>query len=142
MPAIRIIEGRKDTLRCYDVMAALRPQVPREEFALCVERQRQLGYLLAALEDEGVVRAVAGYHYGECFSWGRFLYVYDLVSASADRCKGYGGSLFDWLVAQAKEHGCDTLQLDCGVQRFGAHRFYLRKRMDITSHHLAIKLRE
>jgi hypothetical protein len=32
--------------------------------------------------------------------------------------------------------------LDSGVQRFGAHRFYLRRRMNITSHHFAIDLRE
>jgi hypothetical protein len=32
--------------------------------------------------------------------------------------------------------------LDSGVQRFGAHRFYLRRRMDITSHHFALDLRQ
>jgi hypothetical protein len=33
------------------------------------------------------------------------------------------------------------LHLDSGVQRFAAHRFYLARRMDITCHHFALKLR-
>jgi hypothetical protein len=48
--------------------------------------------------------------------------------------------LFDWLVAQAREHGCARLELDSGVQRFRAHRFYLMKRMEISSHHFMLKL--
>jgi hypothetical protein len=51
-----------------------------------------------------------------------------------------GGALFDWLVQLAREHECRELHLDSGVQRFDAHRFYLGKRMHITSHHFALKL--
>jgi len=43
-------------------------------------------------------------------------------------------------VAQARAEGCAQFQLDSGVQRFGAHRFYLMKRMDITAHHFGLKL--
>ena len=48
--------------------------------------------------------------------------------------------LMDWLVGRAREQGCDELHLDSGVQRYGAHRFYLRYGMDITSHHFRIAL--
>ncbi len=58
------------------------------------------------------------------------------------RSKGYGDELFAWLVAHAKANGCDQLHLDSGVQRFAAHRFYLRLRMSMTSHHFALDLRE
>ncbi|MGZ5001726.1 MAG: GNAT family N-acetyltransferase, partial [Chthoniobacterales bacterium] len=30
--------------------------------------------------------------------------------------------------------------LDSGVQRFDAHRFYLMKRMKISSHHFSLEL--
>ncbi len=33
------------------------------------------------------------------------------------------------------------LTLDSGVQRFAAHRLYLRQRMDITSHHFTMNLK-
>ena len=44
-----------------------------------------------------------------------------------------GGALFDWLVAEARAAGCKQLDLDSGVQRFAAHRFYLMKRMSISN---------
>ena len=60
--------------------------------------------------------------------------------AQAGRSSGYGRALFDWLVARARKENCDQLHLDSGVQRFGAHRFYLERRMIIASHHFSIKL--
>jgi GNAT superfamily N-acetyltransferase len=53
---------------------------------------------------------------------------------------GYGTKLFDWLVDYARAENCQQLTLDSGVQRFAAHRFYLRQRMEITSHHFTLKL--
>jgi hypothetical protein len=43
-------------------------------------------------------------------------------------------------VAEARATGCAKLELDSGVQRFDAHRFYLRKRMIISSHHFSLEL--
>jgi GNAT superfamily N-acetyltransferase len=126
--------------RCFAVMKELRPQYSEEQFVEQVRRQRAGGYALAFAEDEGEVRAVAGFRVGECLAWGRFLYVDDLVSRAADRSRGYGGRVFDWVVALARERGCQQFHLDSGVQRFGAHRFYLKKGMDITSHHFRIML--
>jgi hypothetical protein len=43
-------------------------------------------------------------------------------------------------VAEARAAGCIKLELDSGVQRFAAHRFYLTKRMIISSHHFSLEL--
>ena len=112
-----------------------------EEFLERVARQQQQGYLLAYLEADGEIRAAAGYRYQDMLFHGRVLYVDDLVTRAADRSAGWGGKLFDWLVDQAKHRDCDYLDLDSGVQRFDAHRFYLMKRMKIASHHFSLPLR-
>ncbi|HYE75022.1 MAG TPA: GNAT family N-acetyltransferase, partial [Blastocatellia bacterium] len=52
----------------------------------------------------------------------------------------YGDALFNWLKEYAKTAQCEALELDSGVQRFGAHRFYLRNRMSIVAHHFSLKL--
>jgi hypothetical protein len=48
------------------------------------------------------------------------------------------------LLAELRERaidaGCRSLDLDSGVQRFEAHRFYLRERMNITAHHFDLRL--
>jgi len=139
---IALAETEADIARCFPVMADLRPHLTAGEFAARVRRQQAAGYRLAYLEEAGEVRAVAGFRYLETLAWGKILYVDDLVTAPAQRSRGHGGQLFDWLVAQANQSGCDELHLDSGVQRFGAHRFYLCHRMDINSHHFALKLKE
>ena len=134
--------SESDIARCFEVMAALRPHLVPAEFTTRVHELQQQGYHLVYLEDEAEVRAVAGYWLRENLAWGRHLYVDDLVAAEARRSRGYGGALFDWLVQQARAADCAALHLDSGVQRFGAHRFYLRRRMDITGHHFALTLKQ
>jgi GNAT superfamily N-acetyltransferase len=138
---ISLATTRDDILRCFPVMVELRPALAEKEFISRVRRQQQAGYHLAFLSDKKIVKAVAGYRYSESLSWGKFMYVDDLVTAAQFQSKGHGQKLFKWLVQQAKARGCDQLHLDSGVQRFGAHRFYLASRMDIIAHHFALKLR-
>ena len=130
-----------DVMRCFPVMQQLRTHfVDLEKFVEQVERQRQEGYRLAFLEAGGRVRTVAGYRFMEMLHAGRHMYVDDLVTDVETRSSGYGGALFDWLVAEARAAGCKRLELDSGVQRFAAHRFYLSKRMIISSHHFSLEL--
>ena len=138
---ILFAESEADIARCYPVMAELRPHLSATEFAAQVRRQQAAGFHLAWLEEAAEVCAVTGFRYLETLAWGKILYVDDLVAAQAQRSRGHGGNLFSWLVAQARQQHCNELQLDSGVQRFGAHRFYLARRMDITSHHFALKLK-
>lgn len=120
---------------CFAVMHQLRPHLIESEFVARVRRQEQGGFRLACVIADGEVRAVAGFRLLENLVSGKFLYVDDLVAEEHRRSQGWGGRLFDWLLAQAHANSCATLELDSGVQRFGAHRFYLRRRMDIVSHH-------
>lgn len=137
---IQMAETDDEVARCHPVMFQLRPHVAAEGFVARVRVQQQNGYLLAFLEDEGIVRAVAGFRYIENLYSGRVLYVDDLVTDQQDRSKGHGKALFDWLVARARAEACHTLELDSGVQRFDAHRFYLVQRMLITAHHFRLTL--
>jgi len=141
---MRIALAREDheIQSCYQVMAELRPHVMPDEFLSRVKKQSEVGDYKLAYVLDGEVKAVAGFRISECLGWGKFLYLDDLVSKSSDRSKGYGGALFDWLVEHAKENGCDAFHLDSGVQRFGAHRFYLNKRMIIGAHHFTLKLKD
>jgi GNAT superfamily N-acetyltransferase len=128
--------------RCHKVMRELRPQFRRRaRFVDRVRLQQRSGYFLAFLESDGEVRAVAGYRILESLFSGRCMYVDDLVTLATDRSAGYGGQLLDWLMEQARARGCENFELDSGVQRFEAHRFYFRKRMKISSYHFAISLK-
>ena len=130
----------EDLELCFPAIRELRPHLDLEGFIERVGRQRQAGYRVAFARGALEVVAVAGYRVMENLSWGRFLFVDDLVTVSSHRGAGAGSVLFDWLVAEARREGCAQVHLESGVQRFGAHRFYLHKGMDITCHHFALLL--
>jgi GNAT superfamily N-acetyltransferase len=139
---VKLALEEADIRRCCPVLRQLRPHLDESEMVGQILRQQVSGYQLAYCEREQEILAVAGFRYGENLAYGKFLYVDDLVTNSNDRSKGFGGYLFEWLVAAAKEEGCRILALDSGVQRFGAHRFYLNNRMEIVSHHFCLRLKE
>jgi GNAT superfamily N-acetyltransferase len=126
--------------RCFPVMAQLRPHIAEADFVGRVQRQQKEGYRLAYLEAQSEVRAVAGYRMEERLVSGRMCYVDDLVTDENHRSCGFGGALFEWLVKRARDAGCESFELDSGVQRFAAHRFYLSQRMRISSHHFSMSL--
>jgi GNAT superfamily N-acetyltransferase len=121
--------------RCFAVMVQLRPHLEESAFVSIVRRQFAGGYRLAGLESSGAVQAVAGYRLLDNLVGGRVLYVDDLVTDAAARSLGHGKELLDWLARLGRQEGCAFLELDSGVQRFDAHRFYFAHGMVISSHH-------
>jgi len=137
---IRIAESDEAIAGCFSVMQQLRTHLVEGEFVATVRRQQRNGYRLAYREKESHVHAVAGFRLIENLVGGRVLYVDDLVTDSASRSQGHGQALMAWLVQRARDEGCRYLELDSGVQRFDAHRFYLANRMVISSHHFRLTL--
>ena len=138
---IALAETDSEILACFETMAFLRPHLERDAFVVRVRLQAETGYKLAGLRDEScAVRCVAGYRILQQLHYGGVLYVDDLCTSEADRSRGYGNAMLDWLAEQAKAMSLDELHLDSGVQRFDAHRFYFRKRMHISSYHFRLAL--
>jgi GNAT superfamily N-acetyltransferase len=137
---IQLADTDAQIVACFSVMAELRPHLVNSEFVARVRRQEREGFRLAYVSEDERVVAVAGFRFMEKLFSGSTLYVDDLVTSDGVRSRGYGHELFAWLVATARAQGCRVLELDSGVQRFAAHRFYLRERMAILSHHFVLEL--
>jgi GNAT superfamily N-acetyltransferase len=138
-----IIQPRTDDeiLSTWGVMYQLRPHVGREEYVSIVRRMMESdGYRLAAVVDDGEVRAVAGYRYMHMLYCGRLLYVDDLVTDDRVRSRGYGKEMLEWLKAEARGQGCSELQLISRVTREQAHRFYFREGLSIECFEFRVKL--
>jgi GNAT superfamily N-acetyltransferase len=136
--SIKIAESDPELARASDVLLELRTSFSKNALIAQIKAQQQSGYRLAYLESAGEVLSVAGFVVGTKLAWGKHLYVDDLVTAARHRSTGAGKRMLDWLKAHALDLGCRQLQLDSGVQRFGAHRFYLREGFHISSHHFSI----
>ncbi len=140
MASIKIVTSDKDINNCHSVMCQLRPHIAVEDFLSLVKTQMQQGYRLAYVEQGGAPVACAGYRCSQNLAWGKFLYVDDLITDEGQRSKGYGKLLLEWLRQQARENDCAQLELDSGLQRKDAHRFYEREAMAMTSYHFSSKL--
>lgn len=135
---IRIAESDADLKRLSDVLLELRGHLETPELISRIRLQQESGYEVAFAEADGEVVSVAGFVIGSKLAWGKHMYIDDLVTSEKCRSEGVGSQLLEWLKAYAKNHGCAQVRLDSGVQRFAAHRFYLRHGFDITSHHFAL----
>lgn len=140
MPIIRP-ETDDEILSTYDVMAQLRPHLQRDDYVRTIRAMAETdGYRLAAVEDGGEVRAVAGYRFMHMLYCGKLLYVDDLVSDERARSRGYGKQLLDWLKDEGRRNGCSELQLISRVTREQAHRFYFREGLGIECFEFRVKL--
>lgn len=121
------------------VLRELRPHLTADDLRGVYAEGRPQGYRFLAALDGDRCLGVAGYRVLATAAVqgpvGRKLYVDDLVTASGARGTGVGRALLGELERRARAAGCSVLDLDSGVQRHDAHRFYLRERMHISSHH-------
>lgn len=138
---IALAKEDREILDCYPVMAELRPHIEAHEFLPKVRRLAEIVDFKMVYLTDGGIKAVAGFRISEWLAKGKYLEIDDLVTAGGDRSKGYGGQLFDWLVNYAREQDCDQVRLVSHVKRFGAHRFYLNRRMIIEAHYFSLPLK-
>lgn len=140
---VEIVLARDDAdiAASFPVMKELRTHLAdADAYRAQIRRQMDDGYTLALVRIDGEVAGCGGFRVHETLSRGRYMYVEDLVTASRKRSYGLGDTLFDWLVAEARERGCAQLEVVSGVQRGEAHRFYHRKRMTIKAFQLVLPL--
>ena len=58
--------------------------------------------------------------------------------AASLRGQGYGTTLIEWAIAQARDRGCSVVQLTSNNSRLDAHRFY--ERLGFEHSHAGFKL--
>ncbi|ENS4970514.1 GNAT family N-acetyltransferase [Vibrio fluvialis] len=135
---VQSLEHNPDYILVLEVLLQLRPQYDLETLATQINRQRSNGYQIAYVKSSEGVLAVTGFSVGEKLAWGKHIYIEDLVTNNEFRSRGVGKFLLDWLQMYALENDCEQVHLDSGVERFEAHKFYLREGFNIASHHFSM----
>jgi GNAT superfamily N-acetyltransferase len=139
--SIAVAETDEQIVGTYEVMHQLRPHLQASGYLAAIRAlEASDGFRLAALSDDGEVRAVAGYRVMNMLCCGRILYVDDLVTDARVRSRGYGRRLLGWLREEGKRLGCNDIQLISRVTREEAHRFYFREGMSIMCFHFRAEI--
>lgn len=138
---IKIAENATDIMKCRSAILALRPHLKETDLVNLITQIQKEGYKLAFVETEdGEAAAICGYRYLQFLFCGKHFYIDDLSTLPQYRGLGYGSALLDFVIAEAKNKGFDVVTLDSGHQRYDAHRLYLNKGFQISSHHFTKKM--
>jgi len=137
---IKLAQTDAEILSCREVMLALRPHVPTDQFLFLVKEAMQEGYRLAYIEEGGKAVAAIGFRQLQFLFNGKHFYIDDLSTLPEYRGRGFGGQLLDFVSELARERGFEVITLDSGFQRNDAHRLYLNKGFVVASLHFSKKL--
>lgn len=137
---IKIAKTEAEVQKCWYVFSLLRPHLTEEVFVETVIEMLSEGYQLAYIEVEGEVVSAVGFRYLQMLYNGKQIYIDDLTTSDKARGKGYGTALLDYVIELAKANNYDCVTLDSGPTRHTAHRLYLNKGFQISSHHFVKKL--
>lgn len=118
---IRELRSDAEIDAAFPLMAQLRDRITRERFLGEVRLQQLQGYELIGAFAGGQLVALAGVRRTHTLSRGEHLFVDDLVSAEAERGRGYGRALLKWLAERCVAEGIDRIYLD---SRNTARGFY------------------
>jgi GNAT superfamily N-acetyltransferase len=78
-------------------------------------------------DDDGIAGFVTAYYDIHSVRFGRRVWVEDLAVDPGHRSRGIGKALLDAAKDWARDHGASHLELDSGMARKDAHRFYERE---------------
>ena len=135
---VRIAESTSELEVVGSLLLQLRSGHDLGSMVSQIKTQQGRGYTVAYAEEGGRAICAAGFVIETRLAWGKHMYIEDLVTDSERRSSGLGRVMMDWLKCHARENGCEQIHLDSGIQRFPAHRFYLREGFNIASHHFSI----
>jgi GNAT superfamily N-acetyltransferase len=118
----------------------LRPNLP-DDYEAYMRRMFAEGAEMAILTVDGVTKSIAVYRCHHTTFHGLRFYMDDLVTTEAERGQGYGRTLLAWCEERARMRGCDSFDLESGVQRPRTHQFYFREGLTIFAFGFAKALR-
>jgi GNAT superfamily N-acetyltransferase len=108
----------------------LRPNLP-VDYETYMRRMFDEGAEMAILTVQGQIKSLAVYRCHHTTFHGFRFYVDDLVTEEGQRGQGFGRKILAWCETRARQRGCDTFDLESGVQRPRTHQFYFREGLTI-----------
>ena len=122
------------------VLAELRPKLTPGSLRAVYGEGHPQGLRFTGAYVDGACLAVAGWRIVATTFCLRKLTIDDLVTAAAARSSGIGRALLAELHRRARSADCHLVDLDSGIHRAEAHRFYVREHMSIGAFHFITEL--
>lgn len=138
MTEILLASTPKDIAICFPLIQELRPKYSdKTAFVEQILRQNKQGYSLSYIKEGDEAAACVGFRVIETLTWGKILYIDDLVTREKSRKQGYGKILLNYAIEHGRQEKCSEVHLDSGHHRHDAHRLYLKEQFTLACHHFS-----
>jgi GNAT superfamily N-acetyltransferase len=127
MGEIRQLSTEHEVREAFPVMKQLRTHLSEDLFYELFQQMQKEGYTLIANYHDEKITALAGFAMLTNFYDGKHVYLYDLITDSEERSKGYGEELLAFIESFAVQNNCSGVTLSSNIERVDAHRFYEKK---------------
>ncbi len=121
------LTSQEEFTNSFPLMRELRTHLTPQTYLELLEAMAAEGYELWALSKDADMKALAGIAFRTNLYYGRYVWVFDLVTKPSERSAGYGACLLNHIEQLANQRGCDVVALSSGLERVDAHRFYEAK---------------
>src|SRR5699024_5959474 len=124
---IRELTEQADFIEAFPVMNQLRTDLTEESYLALLSKMRKNGYKLFALRVDEKIISLIGVILQVNFYNKDHVFIYDFVTDSEYRSKGYGYHLLCYIEEWAISQNAACVTLESAMQRTDAHRFYEEK---------------
>jgi GNAT superfamily N-acetyltransferase len=123
---MNIVELRteQEYLEAYPVMHELREHLSRSDYVELITRLARTGYRLFAVRTNDRIVALAGLSIATNFAYGKHMWVYDMITVSSERSKGFGSALLTHIEKLARREDCNLIAFSSAAWCEEEHRFY------------------
>lgn len=107
----------------YDILSDVEPDLPKEDFLFQYDCRLKGDVKILGLFDSTDLCTVTVVSIQENPTYGKYLYLYDLVTHKDKRRKGYGKEMLKYVQNLAIYNGCSKITLNSGLHRIDEHKF-------------------
>jgi GNAT superfamily N-acetyltransferase len=123
----RILTQKSDMLPLYPLVFQLNARITAERYDQLLDAMLPNGYRMVAIYEGDTCLGLSGIWVGTKIYSGKYLELDNVVVDAAQRSKGVGQFMYDFILEIARREGCEMLMLDAYRENEKAHAFYERQ---------------
>jgi ribosomal protein S18 acetylase RimI-like enzyme len=123
----KFITKKQELSQAYFILKEIRDNQPFSSFIKLHKIMEAEGYKMFVIFDGDELCTIATINIRENEHYGKFLYIYDLITKQEKRSCGFGSLMISKLNKYAKNNLCKYLVLNSSIDKIDAHNFYERE---------------
>jgi GNAT superfamily N-acetyltransferase len=120
--------SKKDELyQAYNLLLEIREEQSFDDFCTMFYFMQEDSYRMIGLYEDTTLISVSNIKIDSSTYYGKYIYLYDLVTTKNKRSMGYGKKMINYITSLAMAYKCKNIVLNSLIDKVDAHKFYKRE---------------